>query len=113
MREYKKTGSHPVSVAMYQGRETEKRLYAEEKRWSVLNEDKVADPNINVADQAESQVTIQTSLQKLSPRQRQVIEMIYMENLTYEEAGQSLNLSHERIRQIKEEALSVLKRNNS
>lgn len=113
MQEKQRTGSHTVSVALYEERVKDKRLRTEEKGWSVLNEDEIVDPNINIADQAESQVTIQTILQKLSPRQRQVVEMRYLDGLTHEEIGQSLSLSRERIRQIDKTSMDTLKRSNN
>ena len=55
-------------------------------------------------------------MDKLEPRERKIIQMLfginYERSYTLEEVGDALNLTRERVRQIKVKALKTLKRLN-
>ncbi|MBN2790014.1 MAG: sigma-70 family RNA polymerase sigma factor [Candidatus Delongbacteria bacterium] len=78
----------------------------------VLKSDQSPMPDSDLTDFSLS-VEIERALETLSPREKEVITMYFgierYEPLTLEEIGQELNLTRERIRQIKEKALHRLR----
>ena len=78
----------------------------------VLKSDQSPMPDSDLTDFSLS-VEIERALGTLSPREKEVITMYFgierYEPLTLEEIGQELNLTRERIRQIKEKALHRLR----
>lgn len=62
-------------------------------------------------DTANQREVIDSEIAKLPPRSRKIIERLYLadEPETMEEIGESMGVSKERIRQIKEEALALLR----
>lgn len=104
--------SRKISMALYLGRLNEEQLGRESQKWQILDEDKVADPNIDVVREAETHIIVQASLEKLSFKQRRVVEMRY-DGLTLEEVGQSLGLTQERVRQIEAQSIAKMKRANN
>ena len=57
---------------------------------------------------------IEEALERLTPRESEVIRFYFgldgSESLTFEEIGEMMNLTHARIRQIREKALKKLRR---
>ncbi len=79
----------------------------------VLEDKNIRDTDMDLTYSASLQVEVERSLSRLSERERQVIKMFFgigcKEALSLEQIGEMLDLSTERVRQIKEKALSRLR----
>lgn len=79
----------------------------------VLEDKNVKGTDMDLTYSASLRVEVERSLSRLSERERQVIKMFFgigcKEALSLEQIGEILDLSTERVRQIKEKALSRLR----
>ncbi len=79
----------------------------------VLEDKNVRGTDMDLTYSASLRVEVERSLSRLSERERQVIKMFFgigcKEALSLEQIGEILDLSTERVRQIKEKALSRLR----
>ncbi|WKZ25343.1 MAG: sigma-70 family RNA polymerase sigma factor [bacterium] len=102
---------HAVSSVLCRTKKKEEYLKKEDLNWEVFNEDKFPSPTV-VETEVESRSVVESSLNKLRPRQREIVKLVYFVGLTYEEIGQRFGLTTERVRQINVQALDRLKKIN-
>lgn len=67
-------------------------------------------PDFSNLEQEQTRKLIADALSKLPKRQRQIIQLRYTEELTFEECGNRLGISKERVRQLEAIALRKLRR---
>lgn len=91
---------HDVSVALYQAKLRERRLREEEWGWEPISAARNVSSPQDVEESALNSATLKTVIQKMMPREETIFNLVFEQGLTYDEAGDVLGVSGERLRQI-------------
>ena len=103
---------HSISLAKYRFRKKDEADKREERGWKPISKAE-AIPDENAQEQlieAENRVFVEGLLPKLSERRGRVLKMIIYDELTLEQAANREDVSPERIRRIKHDAILDLKK---